>query len=192
MTLSARMSNRCSDGLRFIWTYLENGHIGHAYQALLQAKMSASFEVSLDTYVRLLSGISPRAEPDLTLCFMRDLEAVLDFNSPQEAVYFAKFSRWQVQEFLAEYKQTLDHRVASSGVDLESLPGCTQALRIKRGKKRSELDLTVQPGGTREVRTGDCILVMFTHTHTHLARTVWMPWCKTPGPQIEMDMKVFV
>ena len=59
-------SNRCSDGLRFIWTYLENGHIGHAYQALLQAKMSASFEVSLDTYVRLLSGISPRAEPDFS------------------------------------------------------------------------------------------------------------------------------
>ena len=56
------------------------------------------------------------------------------------------------------------HHVASSGVDLESLDGCTKALRIKRGKKQSELDLTVQPGGTREVRTGDCILVTFPHT----------------------------
>ena len=123
-----RVSDRWSVEFETMMQHLRNGQAASALLVLRNADLSDAPAFPFDSYVALLSGVSPRADARFMLLFMSELEKLVGFQSPRSAVYFGRFSRWLLQVLLAECVSNLEKQGRRPASALEDLDGCASVL----------------------------------------------------------------
>lgn len=159
-----RVSDRWSVEFETMMQHLRNGRAASALLALRNADLSDAPAFPFDSYVALLSGVSPRADASLMLLFMSELEKLVGFQSPHSAVYFGRFSRWLLQELLAECVSNLEKQGRRPASALEDLDGCVSVLTAELGCEDLELKLWGGPRSAHGFAKGESIFVTFPHT----------------------------
>ena len=118
-----------SNVIASIVTHLQNGNPALAYVAFRKAHLSVASGLSVDTYVDIVSSISPRVDENVTVFFMRELAKIVHFHSPEEAFYVFHNSRVQTREFLAEWQQHQQRQTSSSASASAALNGYTRFMK---------------------------------------------------------------
>ena len=191
-----RVSDRWCVEFETMMQHLRNGRAASALLVLRNADLSDAPAFPFESYVALLSGVSPRADASLMLVFMSELEKSVGFQSPHSAVYFARFSRWLLQDFLAECVSNLEKHGRHAASALEDLDGCASVLTAERGCEDLELKLRGGPTSAHGFAKGESIFVTFPHTATvgenSLDAVVQASWGSDSGEDMCLLVKLSV
>ena len=198
MASQAGSGNRGSDGwgveFESLMQHLRNGRVASALLVLQNADSSDAPAFPFEKYIALLFGVSPRADASLMLVFMSELEKLVGFQSPHSAVYFGRFSRWLLQEFLAECVSNLEKHGRHPASALEDLDRCTSVLTAERGREDLELKLRGGPTSAHGFAKGESIFVTFPHTATvgqnSLGAVVQCSWGSDSGEDMYLLVKL--
>ena len=142
--------------------HLQNGHAASALLVLRRADLSTAPEFTFERYVALLSSASPRVDTGLMLSFMSELEKLVSFEG--SAVYFARFSRWLLQELLAECASKFEQWARSPESALDAQDGRASSLRVELGRGELELNLKGCLTSLRSFMSGDSVFITFPPT----------------------------
>ena len=136
---------KVSEGWAEYESMLVHLHHGHTALALLvprQADLSTTTsKFSLENYVALLSNASPRVDMKFMLCLMSGLEKLVSFEGIQLAVYFARFSRWLVQELLAECATKFQQWERSPELAMDVQDGHASSMGVEKIQRELDLNL---------------------------------------------------
>ena len=189
-----RVSDGCGDEFESLMQHLRNGRVASALLVLQNADSSNSPAFRFDKYITLLSSVSPRTDVKLMLVFMSKLEKLVGFQSPHSAVYFGRFSRWLLQEFLAECVSNLEKHGRHPASALEDLDRCTSVLTAERGREDLQLKLRGGPTSAHGFAKGESIFVTFPHTsavsQNSLAAVVQGSWGSDSGEDMCLLVKL--
>ena len=163
--------------------FLQNGHAASALLVLRQADLSTTTsKFSFENYVALLSNASPRVDMKFMLCLMSELEKLLSFEGIQSAVYFARFSRWLVQELLAECATKFQQWDRSPDSAMDAQDGHASSMRVEKGQRELDLNLKGCLTSSRSFMNGDSVFITFPptaaigpHSLDAVVQSVWGP-----------------
>ena len=163
--------------------HLQNGHAASALLVFRQADLSTTtLKCSFENYVALLSNASPRVDMKFMLCLMSELEKLVSFEGIQPAVYFARFSRWLVQELLAECATKFEQWERSPELAMDVQDGHASSMRVEKVQRELDLNLKGCLTSSRSFMNGDSVFITFPptaaigpHSLDAVVQSVWGP-----------------
>ena len=111
----------------------------------------------------------------------------VSFEGIQPAVYFARFSRWLVQELLAECATKFEQWERSPELAMDAQDGHASSMLVEKVQRELDLNLKGCLTSSRSFMNGDSVFITFL-PQQQSAHTAWTLWCRVPGVQIVTTM----